>query len=118
MSNGIFSNFNKGRIVNIKIVALLDGDTNTMEYHGLVRIEPENVALKVIKRLDRKPFKGVRINVRKYCTRSWHNDSRAGLSRVNKTENRRMRDRRRRNVEVIDDHTNSFSSLSSFHRVL
>jgi hypothetical protein len=119
MGNGFLPAFKKGRIVNAKIVSLLNTDTNTMEYHGLVRIEPDNVAQKVIKRLNRKPFKGVRINIREYHSRTWHNDPRTGLSSTKKLNNFRQRDRRRRNVELIDDINDlQFSSSSSFHRVL
>ena len=119
MGNGFLPAFKKGRIVNVKIVQLLNTDTNTMEYHGLVRIDPDNVAQKVIKRLNRKPFKGVRINIREYHSRSWHNDPRIGLTSRKKPNNLRHRDRRRRNVEVIDDINDiHFSSSSSFHRVL
>jgi hypothetical protein len=119
MGNGFLSAFNKGRLVDVKIVKLLNTDSNTKEYHGLVRVEPDNVAEKVIKRLNRKPFKGMRINVREYNARTWHNDPRLGISSTMKSLNYRKRDRRRRNVEVINDIDNlKFSSSSSFHRVL
>lgn len=119
MGSGFLSAFNKGRLVDAKIVTLLNTDTNIVEHHGLVRIEPDNVAQKIIKRLNRKPFKGIRINIREYHTRSWHNDPRIGMSSASKPLNLRKRDRRRRNVEVIDNFDEiEFSSSSSFHRVL
>ena len=119
MSNGFLPTFKKGRIVNAKVVALLNTDTNTMEYHGLVSIEPDNVAQRVIRRLNRKPFRGARINIHEYRNRTWHNDPRIGMIPAVKSLNLRRRDRRRRNVEVVDDLDNlHFSSSSSFHREL
>ena len=119
MGNGFLPTFKKARIVNAKIVTLLNTDTKTMEYHGLVTIEPDNVAQKVIRRLNRKPFKGARINIHEYRNRSWHNDPRIRMSTTVKPLNLRKRDRRRRNVEVIDDIDNmNFTSSSSFHREL
>ena len=117
MGNVVFSAFNKGRIVNVKIVRFLDSNTKALEYHGLVRIEPDKLAQKVIKRLNRKPFKGVRINVREYRIRSWHNDRRTKMSNTSKSATLRKRDRRRRNIEVVDDVTQQFSSMSAFHRL-
>ena len=117
MGNAVFSAFNKGRIVNVKIVRLLDSNTKILEYHGLVRIEPDKVAQKVIKRLNRKSFKGVRINVREYRSRSWHNDRRTKMSNTLKSASLRKKDRRRRDIEVVEDINQQFSSTSSFHRI-
>jgi hypothetical protein len=118
MGNGFLPAFKKGHIINAKIVTLLNTDTKITEYHGLVRIEPDNVAQKVIRKLKRKPFKGARINIHEYRNRTWHNDPRIRMS-TDKSLNLRKRDRRRRNMEVVDDIVNlNFSSSSSFHRVL
>lgn len=119
MGNGLLSAFSKGRLVDAKIVKLLNIDNNTKEFHGLVKVDPDHVAEKVIKRLNRKPFKGMRINVREYRNRSWHNDPRLRMSSTMNSLNQRKRDRRRRNMEIIDNFDNvEFSSSSSFHRVL
>ena len=119
----------KGHIEDIKIITLKDNDLNTIEHHGLVTIVPDSAAELVIKRLNRKPFKGRRIAVREYITRTWQNDRRAenqGIQRDasnrreqdRRTGARREIDRRRRNMEVVEDITDKFKGFKNISRKL
>ena len=53
-----------GRIEDIKILVFEDTQTKIMEYHCLVTIDSEDVANRIIKKLNRKAFKGKHIPVR------------------------------------------------------
>lgn len=108
-----------GHIETIKILIFRDTHTKILEYHCLVTIEPEVVANRVIKKLNRKAFKGKHIAVREYFHRSWHNDPRVNMHEWNEElKNKRQADRRRPRLEVIPDLSNKFSSSQSFHRTL
>ena len=91
----------KGEIKNIKVFAITDTEKNTVEYHGLVRIEPEAVAEKVIKKLNRQTINGKNIAVREYHLRNWHNDPRLKLKNARLSfPDRRKADRRRKKIRV------------------
>lgn len=91
-----------GAIVDIKLVNLLDKEKNTLNVHGLVRINPDDAAERVIKRLNRKTVNGRRISVREYQARSAKNDPRSAFGNISKEIlNRRKGDRRRKNLEVV-----------------
>lgn len=108
-----------GNIESIKILVLRDTQTNTLEFHGLVEIDSDSVAKRVINKLNRKVFKGKNIAVREYHQRSWHNDPRINMHEWNEElVNKRQSDRRRRRLEVETDLTNTFSSNKHFHRSL
>ncbi|NOR79843.1 MAG: hypothetical protein GQ529_03270 [Methyloprofundus sp.] len=107
----------KGTIERIKILHLKDARTNISEFHGLVTIEPEAVAKRVLKRLNRKKFLDKHIVVRQYHQRDWHNDSRLNHDSVMSTKHeKRMTDRRRKNIVVVEDIKQTFSSSKVFHR--
>ena len=89
-----------GRIDNIKIVRIKDAERNTLEYHGLVRIEPDAAAARAIKTLNRKAINGKNIAVREYHTRNWHNDPRLKNQGNLKFADRRKGERRRRKLEL------------------
>ncbi len=92
----------KGVIETIQVLQLKDKDTNISEFHGLVAIEPDAAAIKVIKRLNRKKFLNKFIAVREYQPRSWHNDPRVDYDSAHKSRpERRSLDRRRRNIEIL-----------------
>ena len=108
-----------GRIEDIKILVFKDTQTKILEYHCLVTIDSDTVANRVIKKLNRKAFKGKYIAVREYFHRSWHNDSRVNMQEWNEElANKRQTDRRRPRLEVVTDISNKFSSSKSFHRTL
>ena len=108
---------NKGVIENIRIVHQKDHGSNVSEYHAVVTIEPDVVAEKVIKRLNRKMFLGRHVIVREYHRRVWHNDLRIKHNSRNlKISCRRITDRRRKNLEMVKEVAHKFSGDKSFHR--
>lgn len=109
--------FRKGGVIKgAKILALKDTRLRTVEYHGLVTVEPEKEALRAIKKLKGKRFKGKFVVVRQYYQRSWHNDKRQSQQSLDNIE-RRMTDRRRgKELEVIEDISSRFSSTGDFSR--
>jgi hypothetical protein len=108
-----------GRIEDIKILVFKDTQTKAMEYHCLVTIDSDTVANRVIKKLNRKTFKGKHIAVREYFHRSWHNDPRINMGQSNEERmNKRQGGRRQQRLEVVTDMSDVFSSSKSFHRIL
>jgi len=108
-----------GRIEGIKILVLKETQTNTMEYHGLVTIDSDAAARRVIKKLNRKAFKGKHIAVREYFYRSWHYDPRINMDKRNEElVNKRQGDRRRPRLEPVVAESAEFGSPSDFHRTL
>ncbi|MGR9044994.1 MAG: hypothetical protein ACU83N_06850 [Gammaproteobacteria bacterium] len=90
----------KGYICDIKIIALRSRQSTLAEYYGLVRIEPESAAKRVIKLLNMKKMCGQEIAVKEYRLRNWHHDRRIkGHSDIT-ISNRRKVDRRRRNMQM------------------
>jgi len=69
------------------------------EYHAIVRIEPERVAKRVIKRLNRKRLIGKPINIAEFHFRSYTND-REG--RYQTLSGQRSACRRRKDMEIVD----------------
>ena len=66
----------KGFIDDIQILHFKDVGRFISEYHALVYVEPDVVAKRVIKRLNRKSILHKHIAVREYQIRNWHNDPR------------------------------------------
>lgn len=71
-----------GAIVDIKLLNVLDKEKNTVNFHGVVTIMPDEVASLAIKQLDRKVVNGRRITVREYHIRSEKNDPRKASGNV------------------------------------
>ena len=99
--------FRKGGVIKgAKILALRDVRLKTVEFHGLVNVEPEKEALRVIKKLKGQRFKGKFVVIRQYHQRNWHNDKRQsqlGIDDAHSME-RRITDRRRgKYLEIIED---------------
>jgi hypothetical protein len=115
LKGGFFSA--KGEIKKIEFLKLRVADINLVEFHALVHIEPDAVALRVIKKLHGQRFRDKRITVRQYYTRSWQNDRRADSKAVSAAiKEKRNTPTRRRNLEIIEDSSIEFSSRKSFHR--
>jgi len=110
----------KGKIENIKILALKDIQKNTLEYHGLVTISPEKVATRVMKTLNRQPFNDRNIIVREYFHRSWHNDPRVNMHQWNEELlDKRKHNRRRGRLESVTEESMKFNHGNELsHRVL
>lgn len=77
IKGGLFSR--KGKIIRVDLLKLKDKHTKLSEYHALVNIEPDKVALLAIKKLHGKRFKDKRIAVRQYFLRDSKNNKRIGL---------------------------------------
>lgn len=93
-----------GQISKVEIIIFKDVVINKLEYHALATIEPDKIAERMIKKLNRKPILGKHIAVREYVYRLWHNDRRINYpSRHTEPDERRKNDRRRgKNLELID----------------
>lgn len=118
MKGGFFAK--KGHIKKMQILVLKDLALNQLEFHGMVTIEPDEVALRVIKKLNRQKFMGKHIAVREFVKRDWHNDRRLN-SKTSAIVNRekRLTDRRRGSgVEVVEDVSSMFSGRQGFNRKL
>ena len=91
----------KGEILSIGVLMAKDKALNLAEYHAIVNIKPDAVALRVIKKLHGQLFRGRRIVVREYVVRDWRNDRRAipGKAGEISTE-RRLTPTRRRTLRI------------------
>ena len=109
--------FKKKSIENIEILKLHDSSTNSSEYHALVTIEPDSFAKRAILKLNRKPINGKHIAVREYHNRYWHNDLRQQNNTLNPNmPNRRIMDRRRKNLRVLESDDIRITGHKNFHR--
>ena len=107
----------KGIIEKIEIQIFHDSWINAKEYHGLVKIEPDTAARRVIKKLNRKAINGKHIAVREYHIRNWHNDPRLRHTPFNlKFSDRRKADRRRTHLQVLTEDEVRFTGNKRFHR--
>jgi len=90
--------FSRSKIRMAEIRKLVNRATGSVEYHGLVDIEPARGAVTAIRRLNLTPLKGKTVEVRKYYKRSALRDRRERSAPEEVSENRRKRDRRRPNL--------------------
>lgn len=92
----------QGQIDDIKMMVIKDREGNHLNFHGLVTIDSEAAAKRVIKKLNRKSFNGKHIAIREYIFRTWHNDQRINMGQRNDEllENRK-KDRRHGRLEVL-----------------
>ena len=92
----------RGAIRRCEILQIVDKDNQTIEYHGLVQIEPVKSALTVISRLNGSKFRGKTMEVSKFQRRS-SPDRRAFLPDIGwrsaTSKERRNRERRRANIQ-------------------
>lgn len=99
--------FQKTGIIScVKIFALHDQRNNTLEFHGLVTVEPDSVCKRLLRQLKTKRFKGKLIMVRQYVHRTWYNDQRefnVNLTTPKLLDRRRGCRRRGRDIEVVKD---------------
>lgn len=98
LKGGVFKK--TGKIDSIKIQMLQEIGSEKTEYHSLVVVYPDEVALRVIKILNRKPCNGKPINISEYVIRQAINDRRQDQGQI--ALNRRKADRRRNNVQIHD----------------
>ena len=82
---------------DIEILSIQDVDSELIEKHALVRIFPEEVGKRVLKRIDGKLFKNKPVLAREYVNRSSKNDKRGSVhNKIVPIEDRRLFDRRRK----------------------
>jgi len=89
-----------GYINNLQILKLQSSGSKKAECYALVKVEPDRVAKRVIKQLNRKSCCGKPINVVRFFERDFNNDPRR--SRYQIAHNRRMADRRRTDLKLLD----------------
>ena len=89
-----------GAIDKIEIHVQKDTVRHTVEYHALVTITPDSVAIKAIEKLNKKRINGRHILVTEYHIRTWHNDPRINREPHEQAVDQRKGDRRRRNLET------------------
>lgn len=83
------------RIHSIEIRKLSSSTNHTVEFHGIVDIEPAKAAVKAIRKLNRTSLKGKEVEVRKFYQRSALRDRRINQVNGAPSDDRRKRDRRR-----------------------
>lgn len=96
----------RGSYEKPQILKITDRDRMSIEYHGLVEIEPADAALGAIKRLGNTRLHGSQLEVRRYFRRSPYLDRRGqmpGREELNFLD-RRVSDRRRPGlmIEQVD----------------
>jgi len=99
----------RGTIIKTEILTLHDKRVNAYEFHGLVEIEPERAAQLAIKKLNGRSLNGKIITVREYRIRTWHNDPLDPRERL-------RNNRRRKELEIIEDQSTLFVGQKEFHR--
>lgn len=77
LKGGLFQK--SGSIQDIKFYAKENNKSFNLEYYGVVSIDPDASAEKVIKKLNRKPLLGKYIEITEYKYRLWQNDPREDL---------------------------------------
>jgi hypothetical protein len=110
VKGGFFSR--SGVIKRITIIERRNPMLNVTDYHGVVAIEPDSVAERVIKKLNKKPFYGKYIEIRQYYLRKAVNDPRRKHGVVNDVADARRERECRQTVEQQA----SFEALKSFNR--
>lgn len=98
LKGGIFTK--AGHLEKISIQMLQAANAEKAEFNALVRIEPDTVAQRVIKQLNRKPLNGKPINIAEYYLRLQDNDRRSN-GRQPLTD-RRRKERRRSDLQLSD----------------
>jgi len=86
-------------------ITLLNEDLEQVELKVLLTIEPDSIALQVIKKLDQNLFSGIVISARQYQKRLMINDNRSSVQNTSVfADDHRVADRRRKNLyEIIED---------------
>lgn len=98
LKGGLFGK--KGILESLEIKMFKHPELAIHEYHAIVRVEPDAVGHRIIHRLNRKICDGKPVNVCQYHVRYRTNDRRDAMRSVR--QDRRVLDRRRKNLEIID----------------
>lgn len=92
--------FPSSRIRSTEIRKCSNSTNHSVEYHGIVDIEPAKAAVKAIRKLNRRSLKGKEVEVRKYYQRSALRDRRIDDAEDIPTGERRRQDRRRQAMHI------------------
>jgi RNA recognition motif-containing protein len=108
-----------GVIERVQIQTSKNYQTKRIDCYGIVYIDSDEAANRVIKKLNRKVFQGKNITISQYHHRSWHNDPRFNpLDPGDELKSKRKFDRRYSNLKNSKVQPIDFSSHESFHRKL
>jgi hypothetical protein len=103
----------KGNLKGLQILVLKERSTKLAEYHALAQIEPEDVALRVIKTLHGNILRGSRISVRPFHARNPNNDRRKGQNvETSPFKDKRTNPDRRRDLEIYKVATPQYYGFS------
>ena len=106
-----------GHIDQIKMSVLKEPQTHLIAIYALVFIDSDEVATRIIKKLNRKVINGKHISIREYSHRSWQNDQRISTKKWDpKLVSKRKAERRQSSLKVRKSDSFSYSSRESFHR--
>lgn len=109
LNGGLFKK--SGRIDNIVIQMHLQTGISEREYYGIVDVEPDIVAMRVIKILNRKPLNGKAINIAELQIRQYSNDVHEYYQ---STDLQHRVCRRRKGLEIVDITTERKNARTSF----
>jgi len=88
-------------IGDIEIMQLKDPMTNKFEFHGLIAVEPEVLALKLIDELNNTLLLNNAVKLREFVKRDKINDPRLKYRPVTAIEEKRKADRRRSDLDIL-----------------
>ncbi|MCB1859516.1 MAG: hypothetical protein KDI63_14665 [Gammaproteobacteria bacterium] len=92
----------RARIGEIEIIRITDPQTQSVEYHGIVDVDPEPAAFSALRSLAGKRLGLAAVEVRHYQARSSYRDQRSVRDPLEQLaiSDRRTRDRRRSNLVI------------------
>lgn len=88
-------------IGEIEIMQLKDPVTNKFEFHGLIAVEPDNLAIKVVDTLNNTKLLERLVTLREYVRRDKSNDPRLKYRPIAAVNEQRKSDRRRGDLGVL-----------------
>jgi hypothetical protein len=90
----------KGVILSVNALEVREEGTGALEHHAIVHIKPDAAALRAMKKLNGRFFKGKRAHLHEFVVRNWKNDRRGSSNSRLAGAERRMAETRRRKVQV------------------
>ncbi len=104
----------KGTIKALKIIELVTKKGSSVERHGIVRVDSDSIKARLIKSLNGRSINNIKHFVDEYIFRQWSADRRStdlpsSALMKNRTLNRRMSDRRRSGLKMIEVSQKLFS---------
>lgn len=106
----------KGIIKALKIIDLVNRKGLTIERHGLIRVNSDALEKRLIKSLNGKPMGDAKVSVNNYTIRHWSIDRRQLgdlpllSARSNLAPDRRVADRRRKDLKMVPISERIFST--------